>query len=480
MIVSSVQAAYLLGVRHGFLKDNYLAPEYRRQQQGGAPRFTLTFIAGAGRGHGYRVNVIELNNVRHFVAPDMLEAYITDYQRHYGRIVTTASMVRWVATRRQFVMRPRSADRPDPFAAVRLARSAPEPWHGVIKMGADPEFELRQGNRHIHASNYFSGNGQVGTDGASSTGEIRPRPGTPEQVAENVRACLIRVSRRLGRDANYGGVVTVHGGAGVEVPLGGHIHFGGLGIPMERVRASLLDSWVSEPLNRYCSAPAVRMRASAGYGRMGAVRDQPHGWEYRAPCSWLAHPVLTKGALLIAYLIAEPAQTPVISRWEDILNLTDDEDRKAVIRDFYTFQGSNVEQQDLLENWGLRDPAGLPVEEAPVQNAIPVEAGSGTNVGEIVAGMTASRRLRVIGFRPARFERSETTIYYDRDLHLSRFAYNGMLADVTRWNGDGTGYNIYLSRTLRSDIPRARLVLQNLIDLMATHDLARQEEEAYA
>ena len=471
MIVSSVQAAYFLGVRHDYLKSQCLEREYRRQQNGAAARFAITYRPGAGRGHGYQVELEALNTAYQFIHSSALEALIADYRRRFGLRVTTVNLASWASVRRGACLNEIRRGGLNP--TEQRIRLAPAPWEGIITMGADPEFELQLNGEHISASRYFSGGGQVGTDGASSTGEIRPRPGTPEQVYENVRACLTRVARRLNGERHR---ITVHGGAGVHVPLGGHIHFGGPGIPQDRVRSTLQDLWISERLNAYCSPRSVRQRSSAGYGRMGNVRDQPHGWEYRAPCSWLAHPVLTRGALLIAFLIAQPQEAPVINRWEDILELTDDEDRKAAIREFYTFRSGAIEQQDLLEAWGLRD--NLPEEESVQNRTYPVEAGTGTNVREIVEGLSASRTIRVVGFAPNAYSRNESSIYYDRDLHLSRFGCMPGVGDLQRWEGNGTGYNIYLSRTLRNDIPLARQTLERLFATIASYDAV--EEGAYA
>lgn len=166
-----------------------------------------------------------------------------------------------------------------------------------VMVGADPEFEvLNNSGAAIGASRYLSGgtSHSLGTDGDSSIGEIRPKPGSPERVFINIKNLLIQACKAL--PSNF----DIRGGSGITYPIGGHIHFSGRSYSEDLLNK--LEHFISVPLN---SKSNNRFRLNHGYGGSRAVRNQPHGWEYRTPCSWLAHPDIAKGVLAIAWGLAQ-------------------------------------------------------------------------------------------------------------------------------------------------------------------------------
>jgi hypothetical protein len=165
----------------------------------------------------------------------------------------------------------------------------------VLKIGADPEFEIRDSEgTFISADDLISHpDGRFGCDGCSCTGEIRPGPGTPEIVERNISTILDSGLRTLRNHYMYSG-------AGKHVSLGGHIHFSG--VEPDRKLISSLDKLITEPLRL---ASNYEFRERTGYGNNGAWDSKNHGWEYRAPCSWISHPYIARGVLEISYWCAE-------------------------------------------------------------------------------------------------------------------------------------------------------------------------------
>ena len=165
----------------------------------------------------------------------------------------------------------------------------------MIKIGADPEFEIYSGKTFIPANRYFHGanacHTQLGCDGRSDTGELRPPPGTPKQVYQGINRILTRAKSKFTN-------ADVFAGSGSYAPLGGHIHFSGIGENSYLI--NLLDKLIATPLNEVSNTSRRE-----NYRELGQVRSQPHGWEYRSPCSWLVHPVITRGILEVAYACAK-------------------------------------------------------------------------------------------------------------------------------------------------------------------------------
>lgn len=161
-------------------------------------------------------------------------------------------------------------------------------------IGADPEYNATSGGRRINAQqlviSLLSGKleaghmgykvperGNVGWDGNSATGEIRPLPShRPEEVAANVGglyAPLASTSPLLGIS-----VKSLH------APVGGHVHFGILGMAgasdMQEVHRMLVSMYLpvllgEDPVNN-------RLRSSGTYGKMNDFRTETT-YEFRVP-----------------------------------------------------------------------------------------------------------------------------------------------------------------------------------------------------
>lgn len=164
-----------------------------------------------------------------------------------------------------------------------------------IFLGADPETESSI-NGKIIASNMLpifstKDKSYLSHDGHHSPQrELRPDPSKdPQELVENLRD-LIKISSFLGED------LTVWGN---NIPLGGHIHIGGIGPSKEIIM--ILDYFL-DPLNNFNTS----VRKSSKYGKKGDFRPQPHGFEYRTPPSvWLLTPKLALMTLQLTKVAVE-------------------------------------------------------------------------------------------------------------------------------------------------------------------------------
>ena len=165
----------------------------------------------------------------------------------------------------------------------------------VITLGADPEletmingtitsaFELPQLCTREKA--YISHDGMT-----QPQRELRPDPAdTPEELVENIRD-LIKISSFFGEDLSV---------VGQTLSCGGHIHIGNAS-PSHELTA-VLDYFLS-PFDEF----NTEKRKVSHYGKMGDVRVQPHGFEYRTPpAAWLLTPKLAKMTLELTKNIVE-------------------------------------------------------------------------------------------------------------------------------------------------------------------------------
>ena len=173
------------------------------------------------------------------------------------------------------------------------------------KIGADPEFSLWDSHLEVFvkANKFFPGGieGSIGNDGNPETGELRPAPGTPSQVAARL-GVLIRHVIRLTERSKIQLVAGPWGGN----PLGGHLHFNTLHAPPPHPVTHLikcLDFYAALPFALLENPEHAKARLEAGYGAIGAYRSQPWGIEYRTLSSWLDSRVLTKTILRLAFNI---------------------------------------------------------------------------------------------------------------------------------------------------------------------------------
>lgn len=131
--------------------------------------------------------------------------------------------------------------------------TAPKPYEFGFTLGADPEFTFTSGTRPMAARDIMmaffkdtrpnndggSGNqggwdfkgGNIGWDGHNATGEVRPKPGSPEQVVANLKNLFEETQKRL----PFVDLTTLT----MAGSTGGHIH---LSIPQGEVTAHMVNS----------------------------------------------------------------------------------------------------------------------------------------------------------------------------------------------------------------------------------------------
>lgn len=173
----------------------------------------------------------------------------------------------------------------------------------TITIGADPEFGLLEnGSKFRQANHYLTFDATpIGTDGYSSIAEIRPLPAyDPLGLVDNIKTVL-NTGVRDGKIP-----LSLEWRAGTMVnrnPLGGHIHFG---TPRSNELIESLDTYLAHTLALLEKPELARYRRQR-FGGLGGYRDQPHGFEYRPPASWLVSPEICAGVLSLAYAVISGA-----------------------------------------------------------------------------------------------------------------------------------------------------------------------------
>lgn len=127
----------------------------------------------------------------------------------------------------------------EPKAEVKMLE-APKPYVFPFTMGADPEFTVVSGRRPMNAQDmfqtFFKGmqegdhgyvvpGGNIGWDNHAATGELRPNPGTPRDVANNLKLMFAEAIKRM----PFVDLTTLT----ISASTGGHIH---LSIPDNLMR----------------------------------------------------------------------------------------------------------------------------------------------------------------------------------------------------------------------------------------------------
>lgn len=187
---------------------------------------------------------------------------------------------------------------------------AGEEWpdYPNLLLGADPEFILmRADGRVVPASKFMDREGKVGCDAVVLSGhrvilplaELRPDPSpSPAGLVRNLRRVMLSVCEKVPDEelAWLAGGMPVNG-----LALGGHIHFSGIPLTAQLLRA--LDNYVALPVMLAEGEESRRRRPR--YGRLGDCRRKRHGgFEYRSLPSWLATPELATGVLALARVVA--------------------------------------------------------------------------------------------------------------------------------------------------------------------------------
>ena len=221
------------------------------------------------------------------------------------------------------------------------------------KVGADPEFELvNESGELIPADTYITdreNQEMLGVDGHSRTGELRPLPGSGLFCAANIMRTLTELRSIIPSD------VTARAGGGRHLPLGGHIHVSNREASL--TVADFMEAYIGEPLQAAMSPRSVR-RYSPQYIQTYAFREQPHGWEYRTPPSWLCSPEHTRGVLILSNLAAtldDGELKGCLANRENIFEHLTIE--APLLRAYFEALKDDIylEHIPMLERWGLQD-----------------------------------------------------------------------------------------------------------------------------
>lgn len=196
-----------------------------------------------------------------------------------------------------------------------------------VTLGADPEMETSINGNLVSAyelpqlctreKTYISHDGMT-----QPQRELRPDPAdSPEELVENIRD-LIKISSFFGEDLSV---------VGKSLSLGGHIHIGNASPSKELTM--VLDYFLS-PFNEF----NTEQRTVSKYGKLGDVRVQPHGFEYRTPpAAWLLTPTLALMTLQLTKNVVERIVNEIDVEISDSLNRKEYED--------------NVEQLGFTHAW---------------------------------------------------------------------------------------------------------------------------------
>lgn len=169
-----------------------------------------------------------------------------------------------------------------------------------FKIGADPEFRFIGINADELVRNTDA---EFGHDGCSSTAEIRPKASeSPLTLVQNIKNIF---QSGLIKHPKTAGYVWKAGSYVDGASIGGHIHFG-LGkkdlikdMRDYRILASALDASLSPIVGLLENVEEAQSRRRQ-YGKLGDYREQPWGFEYRPPASWIVTPAIATGVLCLA------------------------------------------------------------------------------------------------------------------------------------------------------------------------------------
>lgn len=185
-------------------------------------------------------------------------------------------------------------------------RTKKEKTDFTITIGGDPEFELIDSDGSVVNASYSNDFGiheefgNVGIDDSGYQVELRPSPGKPEVVVENVRKLLESFNH------HYGGYFRLAASSD-KYPCGGHIHIGVDPLPdttYYRKLSNILDEFIGKNTIKL-NGPARESGNEYNYGKIGDFRHQPYGMEYRTPPSAIwKNPNLTKVVLKLTYNLA--------------------------------------------------------------------------------------------------------------------------------------------------------------------------------
>lgn len=168
-------------------------------------------------------------------------------------------------------------------------------------IGADPEFCCLDGRGRMITSTHYVGNSEeedFGSDGNGVTFELRPAPSNnPLEIVHNIHDIFIR---KVLQDPQFLKFEWKAGSFHKGYPFGGHIHFG-----INSNQVNFTDAIYN--LDSYCGIVSLLLekrsegqaRRKDSYGKMGDMRTQPWGFEYRPMSSWLSSPYVASAMLCL-------------------------------------------------------------------------------------------------------------------------------------------------------------------------------------
>ena len=168
-------------------------------------------------------------------------------------------------------------------------------------IGADPEFGCLNKRGHVITSTDFVSQEEgieFGSDGNGATFEIRPEPSKdPIQVVNNIHDIFVR---QIIKEPEFIKFKWIAGTWNRGYPYGGHIHFGiSNRLITHKDAVNFLDHYVGVvSLLMEIKRHGVKRRYD-GYGRMGDMRKQPWGFEYRPMSSWVSSPYVSAAILCL-------------------------------------------------------------------------------------------------------------------------------------------------------------------------------------
>jgi len=161
-------------------------------------------------------------------------------------------------------------------------------------IGCDPEIVTRLNGKFVPAHNYFKSNSSFGLDGCESIAEVRPGYSeSPIDLTSKIYQ-IIEYGHSKQPDLEF-----IAGHFADDHALGGHIHFS---IQPTPDIVDALDTVLYSLSNVIDDREQRSRREHCGYGKRRAYRNQPHGFEFRTPGSFLLSPSTTLVTFTLAKL----------------------------------------------------------------------------------------------------------------------------------------------------------------------------------
>ena len=257
-----------------------------------------------------------------------------------------------------------------------------------FKLGADPEFAFMSDGRMAYASKLGLRAGlAIGADNNGRLAELRPKP---SKFALRVVASMYAEFCFLAQWNPALTKYTWYAQPFVEKDgLGGHIHFGRWA-KLRNLEVQALDTLMYLLEKAGCiSRTHQKMRLETRlYGRMGDIRPQAHGYEYRTFPTWVSsvrhsHLYLTLAKLAVfdpkLFLrmrhISGALEAEAVLK--NILNFYKDQDDDAKIALLYVDQCWRPPTGDIQADWNIRpvfSNPGKPATDILPQSIAPKEA----------------------------------------------------------------------------------------------------------